>query len=142
MDEDASVGERCWSGSKRGCVQGAVGGDKPPLVQEPGWVQRPGRDGEAMIETALLDDTGQQGVPTTVTGGWRLVVHQTWAILRRGALEVRDELRDPAEGLVVVAFGQAASDLPGCLADRLERVGRHSRSQQDTNRAAGNRAMQ
>ena len=45
MDEDASVGERRRRRDERGCMQGAVGGDEPPLVQEPIRMQRPGREG-------------------------------------------------------------------------------------------------
>ena len=72
MDEYASVGERRRGGNERGRMQGAVGRDEPPLIQEPSLLQRPGRDGDATVEAALLDDAGQQGIPTTVAGGWRL----------------------------------------------------------------------
>ena len=82
MDEDASVGERRRRRDERGCMQGAVGGDEPPLVQEPIRMQRPGRDGDPMVEAALLDDAGQEGIPTTVASGWRLVGHQTRTIPR------------------------------------------------------------
>jgi len=82
MDEDASVGERRRRGGERGCIQGAIGSDEPPLVQEPIRTQRPGRDSDLMIEAALLDDTGQEGIPTTVASGWRLVRHQTRTIPR------------------------------------------------------------
>jgi hypothetical protein len=61
---------------------GSGRGDEPPLVQEPIRMQRPGRDGDLMVEAALLDDAGQQGVPATVTGGWRLVGDQSRAVSR------------------------------------------------------------
>jgi hypothetical protein len=38
-------------------------------------MQRPGRDGDLMVEAALLDDAGQEGIPSTVASGWRLGGH-------------------------------------------------------------------
>jgi hypothetical protein len=85
-----------------------------------------------MVEAELLDHSGEHGIPTVIFRRRRLVGYQPGAIHRPGALEFRYELGDPAQGLVVVADDETASDLGRCLADRLERPSRHSRDQQNT----------
>jgi hypothetical protein len=58
-DEDASVGQGGGRRDERGGVQGPVGGDEPPLVEEPARLKCPLRDRQLVVEAAILDDARQ-----------------------------------------------------------------------------------
>lgn len=123
VHEDATVGERSRRADQRAGVDRAVGGDEPPVLEEPRRRSGPGRYGQAVVVKEMLGGAGQQRVPSLVAGELRLVRHHGGLLRRPGLVEYGDELRHPPQGLVTIGWRgrQATTDLRGHPDKRVAR---------------------